>query len=81
MSTPSIPTQIAEKRRALGISQTLLAELISVGRVNVTRWEGGTRRIPPQRELQIAATLDALALGFQFAREVAAGKAGAQNAG
>ena len=79
MSASTIPTaaQLAEKRRALGISQRVLAELIRSGRVTIARYETGADRIPERRALQIAATLETLEMGYRAARAVA-GEAGQQ---
>lgn len=74
MSIPS-PAQLAERRKALGISQARLAELIRSNRVLISYYEVGRYRIPEQRAAQMDAALSILEASFKVAREVA-GQAG-----
>lgn len=65
------PAQLAARRRALGLSQTQLAELIRSGRVTISRWERGVEPYPEQRKAQADAALSVLEASFRVAREVA----------
>jgi len=44
---PYGPKQIKALRHALGVSQTVFAELVAVSAVLVAQWEGGLRRPAP----------------------------------
>lgn len=76
MLVPTTPAQLTERRRALGITQEKLAEFIRIDRVNVARWECGMRPLPLRRAEQLDATLTALEVGYQLAREMARRAAG-----
>jgi transcriptional regulator with XRE-family HTH domain len=59
-SSPAFsPTRLAEARRAAGLSNAQLAEIVGVRRQEVVRWQSRTTpRTPrPQLQLQIAAAL------------------------
>ncbi len=77
MSAPT-PAQIAQRRRALGITQAQLAQLVRANRVTISRYEIGDYHLPERRAEQIGATLGVLEAAYAVAREVA-GRAGAQN--
>ncbi len=59
------------RRRALGISQAKLAQLISMNRVTVGYWECGHHDIPPQRAKAVDAALNVLEASYKVAAEAA----------
>lgn len=68
------PAQLAERRKALGLTQAMLAGLVRTHRVTITLYETGHYHIPERRVKQLASALDGVALGQQIARQ--AGEAG-----
>lgn len=48
------PIELRCRREALGLTQTSLADLLSVKQATVSAWETGTRRIPPGVEANLA---------------------------
>ena len=60
------PAELAERRRALGLSQTDLAHRLGVSRVTLNRWERGTTKQQPPRWLD--AALWAIEHGYEETR-------------
>lgn len=51
--------ELATRRRALGLSQARLAELLGAKQVSVSRWESGARAIPDGIGQELAALEEA----------------------
>lgn len=66
--------QLAERRRALGLTQAMIAEMIRGKRVTLSYWETHGK-IPERRAKQLDAVLSTLEVGYRAARAVA-GEAG-----
>jgi transcriptional regulator with XRE-family HTH domain len=49
------PTRLREIRESMALTQEGLAVLLGRDRVTITRWETGTRAIPPEVPLALAA--------------------------
>ena len=46
--------ELAERRKALGLSQYALAAALGVNRSTIKRWEDGTFHAPPPRWIDLA---------------------------
>jgi DNA-binding XRE family transcriptional regulator len=49
------PTELTERRKALGLTQTELAKALGVSRATIAAWEGGRFNIPPYLWLALKA--------------------------
>ncbi|WP_447977092.1 transcriptional repressor LexA [Candidatus Nitrospira bockiana] len=66
------PTDLKKLRQELGLTQEELAKKLGTTRMTITRYEGGTRRIPPIVEVVLAQLVNAA--GVPMLGVVAAGK-------
>ena len=76
VSTTPTPADLAVRRKAMGISRRQLAALLGINDETILRWEHGHTAMPPYRQAQAEAALEALEVGFRYAALAAAVRGG-----
>ncbi len=57
MDPPALGKRIRSGRRALGLSQWALADMLGISQARISRWEGGREEIPKKHRLKLIDVL------------------------